>query len=56
MVAEMLLAGFGVANCWPVYKAMFLRSDKGKMPESVKIRAFFAAGVALAGGCVVFNG
>jgi hypothetical protein len=55
MVAELFLAGFGMANCWPVYEGMFLRSDNGKMPERVKLRAFFAAGIALAGGCLVFS-
>ncbi|KAJ4818358.1 Cellulose synthase-like protein [Rhynchospora pubera] len=54
MVAEIFLAVFGITNCWPVYEAMLLRSDNGKMPERVKIRAFFAAGIALAVGSVLF--
>jgi hypothetical protein len=55
MVVEMFLAGFGVANCWPIYEAMFLRDDSGRMPEKVSTRAFVVAGIILAVGCVVFN-
>jgi hypothetical protein len=55
MVVEMFLAGFGVANCWPIYEAMFLRDDSGGMPVKVCARAFVVAGVILALGCVVFN-
>ncbi|KAG2654908.1 cellulose synthase-like protein G2 isoform X1 [Panicum virgatum] len=55
MVAEMLLTGYGVANSWPVYEAIFLRSDNGKMPDGVKLRAFFLTGILFAGGFLVFN-
>ncbi|XP_078150223.1 cellulose synthase-like protein G3 [Carex rostrata] len=55
MVLEMFLAGYGVVNCWPVYEALFLRSDSGRMPERVGARAFIMAGVILAIGFVAFN-
>jgi len=55
MVAEMLLTGYGVANSWPIYEAMFLRTDNGKMPDRVKLRAFLLTGIVLAGGFLVFN-
>ncbi|CAK9324469.1 unnamed protein product [Citrullus colocynthis] len=33
--AQMLVAGFGVVNCWPVYVAMALRNDGGKLPPKL---------------------
>ncbi|WCJ19598.1 cellulose synthase like G3 [Euphorbia peplus] len=35
------IAGFGMVNSWPVYEAMVLRNDKGKMPKEVTIYAIF---------------
>ncbi|XP_078150950.1 cellulose synthase-like protein G3 [Carex rostrata] len=55
MVMEVFLAGFGVVNCWPVYEAMCLRVDSGRLPERVAARAFVMAGIILVIGCVVFN-
>lgn len=55
MVVEMFLAGFGVANCWPVYGALFVRNDSGRMLERVGARAFVMAGFILAIGFVAFN-
>ncbi|KAF3338921.1 cellulose synthase-like protein G3 [Carex littledalei] len=55
MVMEVFLAGFGVVNCWPVYEAMCLRVDSGRMPERVTARAFVMAGIILVIGFVVFN-
>lgn len=37
--AQLFISGFAVVNCWPVYDAMVLRSDKGKLP----IRAIVTA-------------
>ncbi|KAB1212587.1 Cellulose synthase-like protein G3 [Morella rubra] len=31
LFGQMFIAGFVTVNCWPVYDAMFLRSDKGRM-------------------------
>ncbi|EOA16103.1 hypothetical protein CARUB_v10004236mg [Capsella rubella] len=40
-VLELMLAGFAVVNCLPVYEAMMLRKDDGKLPK----RTCFLAGI-----------
>ncbi|KAL3635771.1 hypothetical protein CASFOL_020318 [Castilleja foliolosa] len=42
---QIFLAGFGVVNSLPLYGAMFLRSDKGRMPTSVTIASTLLVGV-----------
>lgn len=37
--AQIFISGYLVVNCWPVYEAMVLRSDKGKMPVKITILA-----------------
>ncbi|XP_050944078.1 LOW QUALITY PROTEIN: cellulose synthase-like protein G3, partial [Cucumis melo] len=44
LFAQMLVAGFGVVNCWPVYEAMALRNDGGKLPPKL---TFFCFSLAL---------
>ncbi|CAL5433444.1 unnamed protein product [Camellia sinensis] len=34
---KLFIAGFGVLNSWPVYEAMVLRSDKGKLPTKITL-------------------
>ena len=34
---QMFISGFVVINCLPIYEAMVLRSDKGRMPTRVTI-------------------
>ncbi|CAL5433452.1 unnamed protein product [Camellia sinensis] len=34
---QLFIAGFGVLNSWPVYEAMVLRSDKGKLPTKITL-------------------
>ncbi|KAL2516680.1 Cellulose synthase-like protein G3 [Abeliophyllum distichum] len=34
---HVFIAGFGVLNCLPIYEAMVLRSDKGRMPTRTTI-------------------
>ncbi|KAF5938523.1 hypothetical protein HYC85_022782 [Camellia sinensis] len=34
---QLFIAGFGVLNSWPVYEAMVLRSDKGKLPTNITL-------------------
>ncbi|WCJ40234.1 cellulose synthase like G3 [Euphorbia peplus] len=47
---QMLISGFGMVNSWPIYEAMILRRDKGRMPAKVTIYAIlFTFGL-----CVVF--
>ncbi|KAK1564601.1 hypothetical protein Q3G72_006789 [Acer saccharum] len=40
---QMLLSGFVMVNCWPIYEAIVLRSDKGKLPAQVTVIAAFLA-------------
>ncbi|TXG50719.1 hypothetical protein EZV62_023243 [Acer yangbiense] len=40
---QMLLSGFVMVNCWPIYEAIVLRSDKGKLPAKVTVIATFLA-------------
>ncbi|MQL99285.1 hypothetical protein Taro_032006 [Colocasia esculenta] len=35
MFLQLFLSGFITINCWPIYEAMFLRSDSGRMPRRV---------------------
>ncbi|KAJ9550101.1 hypothetical protein OSB04_022644 [Centaurea solstitialis] len=51
LFAQLFVAGFGVVNSWPIYEAMVLRSDKGKMPVMITVKAI---GVAL-GLCSIFS-
>eukprot|EP00257_Ricinus_communis_P016312 XP_015574452.1 cellulose synthase-like protein G3 [Ricinus communis] len=38
---QMLITSFGVLNSWPIYEAIFLRSDKGTMPIKTTLMAMF---------------
>ncbi|KAK4489217.1 hypothetical protein RD792_005012 [Penstemon davidsonii] len=40
---QMFVSCFGVVNCWPVYEAMILRSDNGRMPYKVTFVSVFLA-------------
>ncbi|KAG8375135.1 hypothetical protein BUALT_Bualt10G0068900 [Buddleja alternifolia] len=42
---QILIAGFGVLNSLPFYGAMFLRSDKGRMPTNTTITSTLLVGV-----------
>ncbi|XP_052210714.1 cellulose synthase-like protein G3 isoform X2 [Diospyros lotus] len=37
LFVQMFIAGFVVVNCWPVYDAMVLRTDKGRIPAKTTI-------------------
>ncbi|KAL2543799.1 Cellulose synthase-like protein G3 [Forsythia ovata] len=41
---QLFIAGFGVLNCLPIYEAMVLRSDKGRMPTRTTIISTFLVG------------
>lgn len=45
LFAQLFIAGFGVINSWPIYEAMLLRSDKGKMPMMTTLKALGVASV-----------
>ncbi|XP_008807239.2 cellulose synthase-like protein G3 [Phoenix dactylifera] len=44
MFVQLFLSGFVVANCLPIYEAMFLRKDAGKMPGNVTLISILVAG------------
>ncbi|XP_073109211.1 cellulose synthase-like protein G3 isoform X2 [Elaeis guineensis] len=44
MFLHLFLSGFIVVNCLPIYEAMFLRKDGGKMPGNVTLISILVAG------------
>jgi hypothetical protein len=40
----MFISGFAVVNSWPIYEAIALRNDNGKMPVKTTIMATLLAG------------
>jgi len=49
MFVQILIAGFGVVNCWPIYEAIALRSDNGRMPiKTTLLASLLAAGFYVA--------
>ncbi|XP_057518621.1 cellulose synthase-like protein G3 isoform X2 [Amaranthus tricolor] len=40
---QILLSGFVVINCWPLYKAMVFRRDNGRMPTKITLISTFLA-------------
>ncbi|XP_044476558.1 cellulose synthase-like protein G2 [Mangifera indica] len=51
---QMFLAGFAMVNCLPIYEAMFLRDDKGKMPTRITLISIFLAGTLYAAAFLLF--
>lgn len=46
LFVQLFIAGFAVLNSLPIYEAMFLRADKGKMPtKTTMISVFVASGL-----------
>ncbi|KAG6600505.1 Cellulose synthase-like protein G3, partial [Cucurbita argyrosperma subsp. sororia] len=43
LFGQMVVAGFVVANCWPLYEAMAFRKDGGKLPPKITFLSFFLA-------------
>jgi len=41
LILQILLSGFVMMNCWPIYEAMVFRSDKGRMPTKTTLTAAF---------------
>lgn len=50
-LGQLFIAGFGMVNSWPIYEAMALRIDKGKMPIKTTIKSVCATLVI----CFVFS-
>ncbi|OVA08231.1 Cellulose synthase [Macleaya cordata] len=40
---QLFICGFGMVNCWPVYEAIALRTDKGRMPMKTTMVSTFVA-------------
>ncbi|XP_052209371.1 cellulose synthase-like protein G3 isoform X2 [Diospyros lotus] len=43
LFVQMFIAGFVVVNSWPVYEAMVLRTDKGRIPTKTTLISTFQA-------------
>ncbi|XAR70153.1 Cellulose synthase (UDP-forming) [Bertholletia excelsa] len=37
LFVQVFISGFVVLNCWPIYEAMALRRDKGRMPTKITL-------------------
>ncbi|OMP02894.1 Cellulose synthase [Corchorus olitorius] len=51
----MALSGFIVLNCLPIYEAIALRNDKGKMPTQVTVIATFLSAALSTAAYLIFN-
>ncbi|GAV68671.1 Cellulose_synt domain-containing protein [Cephalotus follicularis] len=50
---QMLIASFAVVNCLPIYKAMILRSDKGKIhAKTIIVSSFLASALYMAASLI----
>lgn len=45
-LGQVLVASFGVLICLPIYEAMFLRTDEGRMPTKITIASIFLSSIA----------
>ncbi|KAJ6703424.1 X-BOX TRANSCRIPTION FACTOR-RELATED [Salix viminalis] len=45
LFVQMFISGFAVVNSWPIYEAIALRNDKGKMPLKTSIIATLLADI-----------
>ncbi|KAL5814414.1 hypothetical protein ACOSQ4_025055 [Xanthoceras sorbifolium] len=52
---QMFLSGFVTVNCWPIYEAIVLRIDKGKMPAKVTIIAALVAWALCTATSLIFK-
>ncbi|KAH7862201.1 hypothetical protein Vadar_001376 [Vaccinium darrowii] len=43
LFVQIFVAGFVMVNCWPIYEAMVLRTDKGRMPTKTTLISTFLA-------------
>ncbi|XP_047337466.1 cellulose synthase-like protein G3 isoform X2 [Impatiens glandulifera] len=41
LFGQMFIAGYGVVNSWPIYEAMVIRHDPGKMPTKITLVSLF---------------
>ncbi|OMO79813.1 Cellulose synthase [Corchorus capsularis] len=52
---QMVLSGLIVLNCLPIYGAIALRNDKGKMPTQVTVIATFLSAALSSSAYLIFN-
>ncbi|XP_077212547.1 cellulose synthase-like protein G3 [Tasmannia lanceolata] len=45
MFVQLFISGFVMANCWPIYEAMVLRSDRGRIPMKITVISAFLSWV-----------
>ena len=43
ILLQMFLAGFATVNCWPIYEAILLRTDGGKIPVKLTLISIILA-------------
>ncbi|KAF5734984.1 hypothetical protein HS088_TW15G00483 [Tripterygium wilfordii] len=56
LVMQMFLSGFLMLNCWPIYEAMVLRSDKGKIHSKLRVSATMTnAPIVLTNDCDMYS-
>ncbi|CAA6665751.1 unnamed protein product [Spirodela intermedia] len=55
MTSQLLISGFVMANYWPVYEAMFLRRDSGKIPGKIITISALLAGALHGVGFLVLG-
>ncbi|EHA8591843.1 putative Cellulose synthase-like protein G1 [Cocos nucifera] len=55
MFVHLFLSGFIVTNCLPIYEAMFLRKDGGKMLGNVTLISILVAGFLHLIGYFIFT-
>ncbi|VVB11882.1 unnamed protein product [Arabis nemorensis] len=54
-IIELMLASFAVVNCLPIYEAMVLRKDNGKLPKKVSFLAGILTFVLIVLGYFLFK-
>ncbi|XP_077212545.1 cellulose synthase-like protein G3 [Tasmannia lanceolata] len=45
MFVQLFISGFVMANCWPIYEAMVLRGDRGRIPTKIMVISVFLSWV-----------
>uniref|UniRef100_A0A1J3FRS3 Cellulose synthase-like protein G3 n=3 Tax=Noccaea caerulescens TaxID=107243 RepID=A0A1J3FRS3_NOCCA len=55
LVLELMLASFAVVNCLPIFEAMILRKDDGKLPKTVCFSAGILTFAFIVSGYFVFK-
>ena len=51
LILQIMLSGFVVINCWPLYEAMVFRNDNGRMPTKITLIAAFLASILCVFAC-----